>query len=112
MDQEKCNYNFDVLPGSFHSMEVCELVGMFLLHAIEKEKKIFERNKFGIYRDESLAIVKCKSGPYIKWIYKKKLIKVFSKFDLKTTTESCFVRNAFLDVALDLTNDSYATFRK
>ena len=35
---------------------VCELVGLLILYEIEKEN-IFEQNKFGICRDDDLAIV-------------------------------------------------------
>ena len=101
---------FDVPQGSFHGAEVCELVGLLLLHAIEKEN-IFERNKFGIFRDDGISVVKSKSGPYIERI-SKKLRKVFSKFDLKITIESNLTKTDFLDVELDLINDSYAPFRK
>ena len=101
---------FDVPQGSFHGAEVCELVGLLLLHAIENEN-IFERNKFGIFRDDGLSIVKSKSGPYIERI-SKKLRKVFSKFDLKITIDSNIVKTYLLDNELDLVNESYALFRK
>ena len=52
---------FEVSQGSFHGAEVCELVGLLLLHAIKKEN-IFESKKFGIFRDDGLAIVKSKPG--------------------------------------------------
>ena len=62
--------NMDVPQGSSHGAEVCELVGLLLLHAKENEN-IFERNKFGVFRDDGLFIVKSKSGPYIERISKK-----------------------------------------
>ena len=40
----------------FHGAEVCELVGLLILYEIEKGN-IFEKNKFGIYRDDDLAFV-------------------------------------------------------
>ena len=43
---------FDILQGSFHSAEVCELVGLLILNEIEKEN-IFEQNKFEIFRDDA-----------------------------------------------------------
>ena len=61
---------FDLPQGSFHGAEVFELVGLILLHAIEKEN-IFERNKFEIFHDDGLAYVKSKSGSYIERISKK-----------------------------------------
>ena len=96
--------------GSFHGAEVCELVGLLLLHAIENEN-IFERNKFGIFRDDDLSIVKSKSDPHMERI-SKKLRMVFSKFFLKITIKSNLTMIDFLNVELDLINDSYAPFRK
>ena len=83
-----------ILPQrSFHGAEVCELVGLLLQLAIENEN-IFKMNKFGFFRDDGLAIVKSKSGPYIECI-SKKLRKVFSKFDLKITIESNLTKTDF-----------------
>ena len=42
---------------------MCELVGQ--LNEFEEEN-MFEQNKFGIYRDDGLAIVESKSGPVIE----------------------------------------------
>ena len=56
---------YDIPQGIFHGAEVCELVGLLIQNEIEK-KNIFEQNKFGIYRDDGLAIVESKSGPVIE----------------------------------------------
>jgi len=102
--------SFDVPQGSYHGAELCELVGLLILYEIEKEN-IFEKNKFGLYRDDGLAIVECKSGPIIERL-SKRLRKVFNRFDLQITVESNLARTDFLDVELDLCNDTYAPFRK
>ena len=57
MDQENTDDGFDVPQGIFHGAEVCELVVLLLLYAIEKEN-IFKRSKFEIFRVVGLAIVK------------------------------------------------------
>ena len=101
---------FDIPQGSFHGAEVCELVGLLILNEIEKEN-IFEQNKFGIYRDDGLAIVETKSGPIIERL-SKRLRKVFNRFGLEITIESNLVKTDFLDVELDLRNDTFAPFRK
>ena len=46
---------FGVPQKSFHGAELCELVGLLLLHAIEKEN-IFECNKFDLSRDDDLTM--------------------------------------------------------
>ena len=72
--------SFDVPQESYHGAEICELVGLLILYEIEKEN-IFEKNKFGLYRDDGLAIVECKSGSIIERL-SKRLRKVFNRFDL------------------------------
>ena len=72
---------------------------------------MFEQNKFGIYRDDGLAIVEIKSGPIIGRL-SKRLRKVFNRFGLEITIESNLVKTDFLDVKLDLRNDTFAPFRK
>ena len=80
-------------------------MGLFLV------KDTFEQNKFGIYRDDGLAIVETKSGLVIERL-SKRLRKVFSRFHLQITIDSNLVRTDFLDVELDLRNDTYAPYRK
>ena len=67
MDQKNTNDGFDVPQGSFHGAEVCDFFGLVLPYAIENEN-IFERNMFGMFRDDDLAIIKSKSGPYMEHI--------------------------------------------
>ena len=68
-------------------------------------------NKFGIYRDDDLAIVETKSGPIIERL-SKRLRKVLNRLGLEITIESNLVKTDFLDVELDLRNDTFAPFRK
>ena len=101
---------FGIPQGSFHGAEVCELVGLLILNEIEKENT-FKQKKFGIYRNDGLAIVETKSGPIIERL-SKRLRKVFNIFDLKITIDFNFVRTEFLNSELDLYNDTYAPYRK
>ena len=101
---------FDIPQGSFRGAEVCKLVGLIILYEIEKEN-IFQQNKFEIYIDDGLAIVESKSGPVIEQL-SKRLRKVYSRFDLQISIDSNLVRTDFLDVELDLRNDTYAPYRK
>ena len=58
---------FDVSMGAFDSAEVCELVGIFLLFQITQ---FYNKNDFGLYRDDGLAIFKNISGPHMEKIKK------------------------------------------
>ena len=102
--------NFDIPMGSYHGAEVCELVGLFLLNEI-RNGGIFENDKFGIYRDDGLAIVKATSGSILERI-SKKLRKICDKYKLKITIDSNLFKTEFLDVILDLKNDCYGPYRK
>ena len=49
---------FDVTMGSFDGAEICDLVGLFLLHDLTKK---FGNKFVGLYRDDGLAIIQSKS---------------------------------------------------
>ena len=53
---------FDVTMGSFDGAEVCELVGLFILHQITQQTNGIE---VGLYRDDGLAIARNLSGPQL-----------------------------------------------
>ena len=53
------NSLFDVLTGSFHGAEICDLVGLFILNHLGKR---FGKGNIGLYRDDGLAIIKSKSA--------------------------------------------------
>ena len=46
---------FDVTMGSYDGCELCELVGLYVLHRL-KEK--FPEIDFGLYRDDGLGVLK------------------------------------------------------
>ena len=65
---------FDVTMGAYDGLEVCELVGTYMLSLIsEKYKK-----DFGVYRDDGLGVEKNKSGPETEKI-KKNIHKIFKE---------------------------------
>ena len=59
---------FDVTMGSFDGAEVCELVGLYLLHLLAK---IFGKEAVGLYRDDGLAILRNASNPDAERVRKK-----------------------------------------
>ena len=55
---KKGDVNFDVPMGSYDGAEICELIGLYLLHKISSAN-LFEKNAFGLYRaDDGLAVTK------------------------------------------------------
>ena len=53
--QKKGNDLFDVAMGAYDGAEVCELVGIFMLHNVSK---IYNKNNLGLYRDDGLGVFK------------------------------------------------------
>ena len=96
----------DVTMGSYDGAESYELVGSFLLHLITAK----HRNKFGLYRDNGLGIVK---GPTreIERI-KKDLCSIFNTYGLKITIEANKKIVNFLDVTLNLSTAKYQPYSK
>merc|ERR1719354_958693 len=106
---KKHNKNsFDVPMGSFHGAEICELVGLYILDILKKEK-IFSDGNFGLYRDDGLAVVDILPGPDMERKVKQ-LRKVFKNIGLDVTIEANLFVTDFLDVTLDLQNESHKLY--
>ena len=99
---------FDVTMGSFDGAEVCELVG---LYALNKLRERFGNNNIGLYRDDGLALIE---GTSLRLADKarKDLCSAFQELGLKITAEINYKVVNFLDVTLNLTNESYKSYRK
>ena len=54
---------FDVTVVSFDGIEICELVGLFMLHNLAN---VFGAHNIGFYRNDDLAILKDAPGPTAK----------------------------------------------
>ena len=54
---------FDVAMGAYDGVEVCELVGTFLL---EKVSEICNEGDIGWYTDDGLAVFRNKSGTQLE----------------------------------------------
>ena len=59
--------------GSYDRVEVCELVGLYILDILTKE---FGHDNIGLYRDDGLGCFQNLSGPESVNV-KKKLFKIF-----------------------------------
>ena len=100
--------SFDVTMGSFNGAEVCELVGLYMLHGLNN---IIGDGNIGLYRDDSLAAIPIQSA--FKTEKLKKAIHAFAKsHGLKVTIEAPVMKTDFLDVVLDLRTHSYAPYKK
>ncbi|GFS09353.1 inositol hexakisphosphate and diphosphoinositol-pentakisphosphate kinase 2 [Elysia marginata] len=97
--------NFDVTMGSYDGAETCELVGLFLLSQLKE----IDAN-VGLYRDDGL--VACRLTPRQAENTKKRICEVFQNYGLKISIEANKKIVNFLDVTLDLRNDSYKPYKK
>ena len=94
--------------GSFDGAELCELVGLFLLHEL---KSLTEDIAIGLYRDHSLAFIRNASGLIVDRI-KKTISKVFQRQNLKITVEAKPIQADFLDITFNLRFETYWPYRK
>ena len=94
--------------GALDGAEVCELIGLYLLHEIGKA---FPALNFGLYRDDGLAVIRRMPGRELEKT-RQKLRTLMGTFGLRITFENSAQRVNYLDVTLDLTNETYAPYRK
>ena len=93
--------------GSLDGAEICELVGLSILHSLEER---FGKN-IGLYRDDGLAVINTKCGR-LSDKARKDLIRIFNELGLKISSQANQQRTNFLDLSLDLTNGTYKPYRK
>ena len=105
---KKTNENFDVAMGSFDGMEICELVGVFLL---DRLAGVLGKETVGLYRDDELAVLRNNSGPIMERT-RKKITRVFQAQGLRITFKCNLSRSDFLDVCFDLNEEAYIHYRK
>ena len=99
---------FDVAMGCYDGAEVCELVGLYILH---KLTSAFPDGNIGLYRDDGLAIFKninTRSGDNVR----KKFSEILGNLGLKITVQSNLKVVNYLDVTLNLTTGKYYPYRK
>ena len=106
---KKGNENFDVTMGAWDGAEIAELVGLYLLQ--QMSINVFEKNMFGLYRDDGLAVSRY-SNRSNEFHVKQNLINVFRAADLKITIDINLERTDFLDLELNLKNGTHSEWRK
>ena len=105
---KKGDENFDVAQGAFDSAEVCDLVGLFLLSELKKQKL---NANLGIYRDDGLGV--SSATPRQVDRIKKKICEIYRQHGLSLTVENVNKKVVqFLDVELDLEKDRFKPYIK
>ena len=101
--------NFDVTMGSYDGAEICELVGVYILHVLgEKYRKV----KIGLYRDDGLACFGNTNGSQVERI-RKELISIFkTEFKLSIKSERNLEIVTFSDLTLNLNTRTHKPYKK
>ena len=93
--------------GSYDGAELCELVGIYILHELSKR---YGLEISGLYRDDGLQ---CNKSARIIDRMKKDIIKLFKeKFSLRIKIETNLKIFNFLDVTLDLNSGTFKPYTK
>ena len=99
---------FDVEMGCYDGAEVCELVGLYILH---KHSSAYPNGSIGFYRDDGLAVFKnmnARSGDKTRKVF----CQILDDLGLKITVQSNLKVVNYLDVTLNLKTGKYYPFRK
>ena len=96
------NEEFDVPMGCFDGAEVCELVGVYILHLL---RTVMRKENVGLHRNNGLGILRNFSGPEIE-CKRKQIIQIFKSCGLNVTVKTNLKTVDFLDVRLDLINNT------
>ena len=99
---------FDVTMGAYDGAEVCEVVGLFLLHSLGET---LGDKHVGLYRDDGLGEFPGMSNSEADRT-RKKIVKIFKDNGLSITIEINLKCTDFLDITLDLNTGKYYPYRK
>ena len=102
------NEEFDVPMGCFNAAEVFVLVGVYILHLL---RTVMRKENVALYRNDILGILRNSSGPEIER-KRKRIIQIFKTCGLNITVKTNLKTLDFLDVRLDLINNTYQPYRK
>ena len=99
---------FDITMGSFDGAEICDLVGLFSLNDLAKK---FGNKFVGLYRDDGLAIIQSKSARIADKV-RKEMHEIFKTHGLRITADISHQIVNFLDITLNLSDETYAPYMK
>ena len=111
----KCNRNdnnqnmFDISMGSLDSSQASDLVGLLILSKITNTT-ITQQN-VGLYRDDGLVIIQDSTAKKCDTA-RKHINKIFEELGLKVTIETNMKKVDFLDVTLNLYDNTYQPYMK
>ena len=94
--------------GAYDGAEVCELICIFMLSILKKHIK---KNHIGLYRDDSLPILKNNSSPEAEKL-KKNFQKLFKEKDLDIIVQCNLKITNYFNITLNLDDGSYRPYRK
>ena len=97
--------SFDVPMGSFDGAEVCETVGLYLLHLLQETGV-----DLGLYRDDLLGATRLKGRPLERM--RQRISAIFEENGLKVIGTVGLEATDFLDIFLDLRAGTYRSFVK
>ena len=100
------NKDFDVTMGSMDGAESCVLVGAYLLSLLSKIPDC----EIGLYRDDGL--VACRTTQRNVEKIKKTICAIFKEQNLKITIEANKKIIDFLDISLNLNDNTYKPYTK
>ena len=100
---KKGDSNFDVAMGSFDGAETCDLVGLYILFELSKLDI-----EVGLYRDDGLGVSSL--SPRQLEGTKKKVCSIFKKLGLSITIEANKKIVDFLDITMNLENNTHKPF--
>ena len=99
--------NFDVPMGEYNSTQIADLVGLYILNS---HYRIVGLIQIGLYSDDCILYIPNSDGPKCSSIQKK--IRAFKFLGIKTEISSNIKIANFLDVTLNLSDNSYRPFLK
>ena len=89
--------------GGYDSSQIADLVGLYILNMLTR---IISPQQVGLYRDDGLLYIPNSNGPLSSSI-QKRIIRAFKFLGFKIEISSNIKIANFLDVTLDLSNNSY-----
>ena len=93
--------------GSFDGSECCEAVGLYVL---DKVKRLLPNLNLGLYRDDSLGVIKKCRKQKIEQM-RKSLFKLFKDMGLQITIDAGLQQVNFLDVTINI-NGNFWPYQK
>ena len=100
--------NFDVPMGGYDSSQIADLVGLYISNMLTR---IISPQQSGLYHDEGLLYIPNSNGPLSSSI-QKRIIRAFKFLGFRIEISSNIKIVNFLDVTLDLSNNSNKPFIK